>query len=194
MQVVTPAEHALQSAHSLWNLRQFGLAPKHRGMSALADLWRRLRGPNWRPARWGLAALVAIQLLGLNIAAWQQRRTLESKRDAMAELLRSAHPQVRAVLDAPMQMQRETDALRAAAGRSGDTDLETILGVVAAAWPEGQAPLTTLKFDNGRLSFGAAGWPEAQLAQFRAQLAGAGWELASNNGVLTISRASRTST
>jgi hypothetical protein len=45
-----------------------------------------------------------------------------------------------------------------------------------------------LRFDNGRLSFAAGGWPEAQIAQFRAQLARSGWELAANNGVLTISR------
>jgi general secretion pathway protein L len=103
-------------------------------------------------------------------------------------LLRSTHPQVRAVLDAPVQMQRETDALRAAAGRSSDTDLETVLGVAAAAWPDGQPPIATLKFDNGQLSFGAGGWPEAQVTQFRARLANSGWDLASSNGVLTVSR------
>jgi general secretion pathway protein L len=85
-------------------------------------------------------------------------------------------------------MQRETDSLRAAAGKSGDSDLETVLGVAAATWPDGQPPLATLRFDNGRLSFAAGGWPEAQIAQFRAQLARSGWELAANNGVLTISR------
>jgi len=109
-------------------------------------------------------------------------------RAAQVALLQSTFPQVRAVLDAPVQMQRETDTLRSAAGKVGDSDLETILGIVAAAWPEGQPPLATLKFDNGRLSFAAAGWPEAQVAQFRAHLTGSGWELGSNNGVLTISR------
>ena len=68
-----------------------------------------------------------------------------------------------------------------------------MLGVVAAAWPEGQAPVATLKFDNGRLSFATGGWPEAQMAQFRAQLAGGGWELTSNNGVVTVSRGGKAS-
>jgi len=187
VQVVTPAEHALQSAHSLWNLRQFGLAPKHRGMSALADLWRRLRGPNWRPARWGLAALVAIQLLGLNIAAWQQRRTLESKRDAMAELLRSAHPQVRAVLDAPAQMQRETDALRAAAGRAGEEDLESALQAAASAWPQ-QQPVQTLGYEGGRLSLATPAWTAPQIARFREAVEPAGWRVEAADGRLTMSR------
>jgi len=187
--VLTDEQRMLQAARSLWNLRQFDLAPRHRGMLALRNAWRRFRSAAWRPVRWGLIAMVALQVLGLNLWAWHQQRQLDGKRDAMTQLLRSTHPQVRAVLDAPVQMQRETDSLRTAAGRSGDADLETLLGVAAAAWPDGQPPLATLKFDNGRLSFAAAGWAEAQTAQFRAQLAGGGWELASNNGVLTISRA-----
>ena len=39
------------------------------------------------------------------------------------------------VLDAPLQMQRETEALRAAAGQAGDNDLEALMGAVATAWP-----------------------------------------------------------
>jgi len=191
--VLSDEERLLQAIRSLWNLRQFDLAPRHRGALAVRDAWRRFRSSAWRPVRYGLVALAVLQVLGLNLWAWHQQRQVDGKRAAMVQLLRTTYPQVRAVLDAPMQMVRETDALRAAAGQSGEADLETVLGVVAAAWPEGQAPLPTLKFENGRLSFGAAGWAEAQLAQFRAQLGGAGWDLTSNNGVLTVSRASKTS-
>jgi general secretion pathway protein L len=186
--VLSDEERLLQAARSLWNLRQFDLAPRHRGALAARDAWRRFRSSAWRPVRYGLVALVALQVLGLNLWAWHQQRQLDAKRAAMVQLLRTTHPQVRAVLDAPVQMQRETDTLRTAAGKSGVADLETLLGVAAAAWPDGQPPLATLKFDNGRLSFAASGWAETQIAQFRAQLAGSGWDLASNNGVLTISR------
>jgi len=186
--VLSDEQRMLQAARSLWNLRQFELAPRHRGALALREAWRRFRSTAWRPVRWGLVALVAAQVLGLNLWAWQQQRQIDARRLAATQLLRSTYPQVRTVLDAPVQMQRETDTLRSAAGKVGDSDLETILGIVAAAWPEGQPPLATLKFDNGRLSFAAAGWPEAQVAQFRAHLTGSGWELGSNNGVLTISR------
>lgn len=186
--VLSDEQRLLQAARSLWNLRQFELAPRHRGTLAVRDAWRRFRSSAWRPVRYGLVTLVALQVLGLNLWAWHQQRQVDTKRAAMVQLLRTTHPQIRAVLDAPVQMQRETEALRSAAGKSGDADLETVLGVAAAAWPEGQAPMATLKFDNGRLSFAAGGWPEAQIAQFRAQLAGGGWDVASSNGVLTISR------
>jgi general secretion pathway protein L len=186
--VLGEEERMLQAVRSLWNLRQFDLAARHRGTLALRNAWRRFRGTAWRPARYGLVALVALQVLGLNLWAWHQQSQIEARREAMTQLLRATHPEVRTVLDAPVQMQRETDRLRSAAGRSGDTDLETLLGAAATAWPEGQPPLASLKFENGRLSFTASGWSDAQVGQFRAQLAAGGWELASANGALTLSR------
>lgn len=186
--VLSPAEHALQAARSLWNLRQFSLAPKHRGMSALRDLNRRLLGTAWRPARWGLAGLFAVQVLGLNLAAWQQRSELQAKRSAMEGLLRSAHPQVRAVLDAPVQMQRETDALRVAAGRPGEGDFEAALQAAASAWPP-QQPVQTLAYEGGRLSLATPGWNDAQITGLSEALTAAGWIVEAVDGRITLSRA-----
>ena len=187
--VLGDEQRALQAVRSLWNLRQFDLAARHRGTLALRSAWRQFRGSAWRPVRWGLVALVALQVVCLNLWAWHQQRQVDGRRDAMVQLLRTAHPQVRAVLDAPVQMQRETDALRSAAGRAGDSDLETALGAIAAVWPEGQPPLNNLRFDNGKLSFAAAGWAEPQIAQMRSQLAAAGWEMGTTNGVISVNRA-----
>ena len=186
--VLTDEQRMLQAVRSLWNLRQFDLAPRHRGVLALRSAWRRFRSATWRPVRYGLITLAVLQVVGLNLWAWHQQRQIESKRAAMTQLLRTTHPQLRTVLDAPVQMQRETDVLRAAAGKPGDGDLEPLLGVAAAAWPDGQPALQTLRFDNGRLSFAAGGWSDAQIAQFRGQLGTSGWDVASNSGVLTISR------
>ena len=64
-------------------------------------------------------------------------------------------------------MRRETEALRAAAGRPGDADLEVLLAAAAAAWPDGQGPVQTLHFEGGHLTLAAAGWADPQIAQFR---------------------------
>ncbi len=191
--VLSDEQRLLRSMRSLWNLLQFDIAPKHRGTVALRDAMRRFRSAGWRPVRWGLAALLALQVVGLNLWGWHQERQITAKRAATVSLLRNAHPQVRAVLDAPAQMVRETDLLRAAAGKTGDSDLETLLAAAAAAWPAGQAPLQTLKFDNGRLMFAAVGWSESQVADFRSQLAGGGWTVAQEGSALTITRPSPTS-
>ena len=106
----------------------------------------------------------------------------------MTDLLRATHPGVRAVLDAPLQMQRETERLRAAAGRVGDTDLEALLAAAAAAWPDGQGPVQTLRFESGQLTLAAPGWAEAQQAQFRERLRGAGYAAEFAEGRLTVTR------
>jgi len=190
--VMTAAERALEAAlegaQADINLRQFDLAARHRGTRALRDLGRRLQGPEWRPVRWGLTGLVAVQLLGLNAWAWQQRQAVTERKEAMVNLLRSTHPGVRAVLDAPVQMERETDRLRAAAGRAGDSDLEALLAAAAGAWPDGQGPVQTLRFESGRLTVAAPGWGEAQLAQFRERLRAAGYAAEAAEGRVTVSR------
>ena len=69
------------------------------------------------------------------------------------------------VSDAPAQMERETERLRAAAGRPGEADLESMLAAAAGAWPDGQGPVSNLRFEPGKLSVAAVGWAEPQVAQ-----------------------------
>jgi general secretion pathway protein L len=188
--VVGEAELARQRLGSSWNLRQFDLAPRHRGASAMREGWRRFLSPAWRPVHVGLAALLVINLVGLNAWAWQQQRALGERKQAMLALLRSTHPQVRAVLDAPLQMARETERLRAAAGQPGDSDIETLLAVAAAAWPDDEPPTGSLQFEPGRLVLAVEAWDDTRLAAFRDQVAPAGWAVSGDGERLTLSRAS----
>ena len=186
--VRSEAEQALAAVRSRWNLLQFDLAPQHRGSMALGKLGRQLLSPAWRPARLGLLGLLVLQVLGLNVMAWQQESRLVSQRAGMDALLRSAHPQVRAVLDAPLQMQRETAALRVTAGVPGDEDFEPLLAATAAAWPDGMPPAAQLRFETGRLSLPATGWAPPQVDQLRTRLRLAGWGLDNTEGRLVIRR------
>ncbi|MEY8875596.1 MAG: type II secretion system protein GspL [Leptothrix sp. (in: b-proteobacteria)] len=182
------AERLLAAAQGSWNLRQFDLAPRHRGATVLRDAWLRWRSPAWQPVRWGLAGLVAAQLIGLNAWAWQQRSELAQRRLAMTNLLRSTHPQVRAILDAPLQMQRETDTLRLAAGRPGESDLETLLQAAASAWPD-SLPVQTLRYENAQLSLGAPTLSAEQTERLRMTLQPTGWRVEGGAGMLTLRRA-----
>ena len=182
------SDRAIGALRSPWNLRQFGLAPRHRGLAVLREALRSVLGPSWRPARWGVAALVAVQLLGLNLAAWQQSTRLATRRAEMTRLLTATHPQVRAVLDPALQMQRETDLLRVAAGRSGEADLEAALQVAASAWGA-HGPVQSLQFEAGSLTLAVPGWSEAEIAALRLRIAPTGWQVQANDGLLTLSRA-----
>lgn len=186
--VSSEADSLLAAARSPWNLRQFSLVSHHRGLRALRDVGKKFMSPGWRPVRWGLVALLALQVVGLNLWAWQQQRALSGRQQAMNDLLRSAHPQVRAVLDAPAQMQRETELMRAAAGRAGDGDLEPMLALAAQAWPLGQPPVQSLRFEAGKLTLPAIGWAPPQIEQFRSRVTAAGVSVDSSEGRLVLSR------
>ncbi|PZP35748.1 MAG: general secretion pathway protein GspL [Roseateles depolymerans] len=189
--VKTPAQRALQVVDSGWDLRQFDFAPRARGAHALRLVSRTLMRKTWRPVRIGLAALVAVQVLGLNLWAWQQHRELNARRDALSATLTEAFPQIRDPLDPPVQMQKNLDLLRANAGSVGEQDLEALLAAAATAWPGDRPPTDALSFEPGRLSVPAQGWNPAQIDNFRSQLQSEGWRLDSSDGRLVISRASK---
>lgn len=185
--VVSIGEHLLQAARSPWNLRQFDLSPRHRGLSALRDGWRHFLQPAWRPVRLGLIGLALVQVVGLNAWAWQQRAQLRQKDADKAALVRQAFPQVQVVRTdvAVLQMQRELDQLRASAGVSGTRDLEVMLQAAASGWPA-QAELKGLRFEPGTLQIESAPLTDDQLAAWRAALSPSGWRVDGNGGNYTI--------
>lgn len=187
--VQTPAQRALAVVDNAWNLRQFELAPRARGVRALRLVSRALMRKAWQPVRIGLAALLAVQLIGMNLWAWHQNREVAARREAITATLTGAFPQVRAILDAPVQMQKQLDLLRASAGAVGEQDLEALLGAAASAWPADRPPTDALAFEPGRLTLPSQGWSPPQIDNFRSQLQSDGWQLDASEGKLTISRA-----
>ena len=186
--VVPDWQPGLQAAASTWELRQFDLAPGHRGLRLGRELWRQYGSPAWRPARLGLAAAVVVNVLGLQVWAWQQQQAVRAAQQAQVALLKSAHPQVRVVLDAPLQMQRELERLRQAAGQPGEADLEAALSAAAAAWPAGLAPPQALRYERGRLTLSTSGLGATQVAAMGEHLQPQGWTVAAAGGALTLTR------
>jgi general secretion pathway protein L len=191
VRVMAPGQRLLQAARSLWNLRQFDLARRNRGVRALRDSARKFFSPAWRPVRWGLATLVVAQILGLNLWAWHQRGAIESRQQAMQGIVRSAFPNANPQdiqRDAEAVMQREAQALRTLAGKPGETDLEPMLQAAASAWPADRPPVETIRFEPGRLTLSATGWTDEQIAQFRSLLRPGGWAVETAEGRLVMSR------
>jgi general secretion pathway protein L len=176
----------LKIAESRWNLRQFDMAPRHRTAAWLRDVGREFRSPAWRVTRQGLIGLALVNLVGLNAWAWMLQDQVAAQRQKIVSVLQQAHPQVRAILDAPVQMRRENEALRATAGKNGDTDLETLLSVAASAWPE-QSAVQTLRYDGRQLQLDAPTLAPAQVDHLRDTLRSAGWQVESaSSGQVTL--------
>ena len=185
---LTRGQRALAALSGPWDLRQFDLARRARGFERLRHAWYTFNTRAWRPVRWGLAALIVVQVLGINLRAWQERHELKERRAALDTTLRDAFPKIGGILDASLQMQREIDTLRTAAGREGTNDLGPMLAAAAAAWPEHGSPVDSLHFEPGRLTLSSKGLNGAQIEQLRTRLASDGWSLDVTSGRLILSR------
>jgi len=189
VQSQSPGEHLLQSARSMWNLLQFELTPRSKGWQVITDQWRQFRSPQWRPVRAGLLALVAVQVIGLNAWAWHQQREIKARKAEMTTLLSEAHPQIRVVLDPMVQMQRETESVRAMAGQLGGQDMEVYMQAVASAWV-GEQPAKGLIYDGSSLVVGVPPeWSPSDLDQFGSRMRTAGFTVELGDGQLTLRRA-----
>ena len=136
-------QQRVQAALSNWDLAQFDLmnSSRTRTWKRLATGWNGFASsPRWRPVRLGLLALLAINLLGLNVWAWQEQAHLKAQRLAINAVLTRTFPSVQVVVDAPVQMERALQALQQASGTASGRDLETMLGVLGAVAPNGMAP------------------------------------------------------
>jgi general secretion pathway protein L len=149
----TAAQRALTAAASTWDLAQFDLLRSRRARTRKRlSSWGTslMQAPQWKPARWAVIALVVINLGGLQAWAWKEQSALSAKRGAIREILTSTFPDVRVVVDAPLQMQRSLANLQRQNGAASGADMEEMLGRFQTAAPEIPAP-TAIEFIAGEL-------------------------------------------
>jgi general secretion pathway protein L len=157
----------LRASQSSWDLAQFDLQNNSRSRS-----WKRvttlagslLRAPRWRAARWATVGLIAVNLAGLNAWAWSERSSVEAKRTAIKEVLTSTFPQVKVVVDAPVQMARELALLRQGAGAASNTDFDSLLTAVGNLGAGGTAP-SAIDYAANEIRIKGLGLSAAQVAQ-----------------------------
>lgn len=162
--VLQPAgQRWLRAAQSRWDLAQFDLlrSGRTRFFKRLAATLSILRSPAWRPARWAALTLLLAQLVGLNAWAWRERSQLQARQEAIKSVLTRNFPQVKVVIDATLQMEREVASLRRATGAPSPADLESMLGALAQVAPERQA--SSLRFDRQGLQVGGLGLSDTQI-------------------------------
>jgi general secretion pathway protein L len=146
-----------------------------------------LSAPAWGTARWGAALLILANLVGLNAWAWKERSSLEAKRSQTTQILTQTFPQVKVIVDAPLQMGRELASLRQASGGLGGRDMENLFARFAALAPA--AAPTSIEFNAGELFLKGAGVTSAQLAQMQPQLRSAGLLVRSEGERLIVAEA-----
>ncbi len=126
----------LQSAQSPWELAQFEqrLSGDGEGIKRLRRAWQTFwQTAAWRPARWGLVAILLANVIGLNAWAWQQKSSLDAKRAQLGTLLTKTFPGVKVVVDPQLQMAKEMALLRQATGAISAQNFESILSAFSTS-------------------------------------------------------------
>jgi general secretion pathway protein L len=185
-----PAERWVQAAQSPWDLAQFDLSSssRARAMKKWGTAWSDvLAAPQWRPARWGALLLVALNVIGLNAWAWHERSALDNKRELMRRTLTTTFPNVKVVVDAPAQMEREVAALRQAAGASSGRDLETMLGALTTAAPP-QRAVSGIDYVNGELRVRGMALGSEEARSVAGALKGQGYTGVMNGDALVVTQ------
>lgn len=178
----------LQSARSRWDLAQFEFASstRARALKKIATGWSALlRAPEWRPARWAAVLVLAVNVVGLNAWAWKERSSLDDKRETVRRTLRDTFPQVRTIVDAPVQMEREVALLRQQTGTASARDLDALLAALAAALPDGRAP-AALEYINGQLRAGGLALSSDEVRTVGTRLRGLGYTASAEGALLVI--------
>jgi general secretion pathway protein L len=183
-------ERWVRAAHSDWDLAQFDFSSsgRARAFKRFATLWSDvIAAPEWRPARWGAAVLVVANLVGLNAWAWRERSAIETKREAMQRTLTQTFPNVKVVVDAPVQMEREIAALRQSTGATSGRDLEAMLGSLAVAAPP-QRAITGIDYSNGELRARGLGLGPDEQRNLAAALKSRGYKATQNGDILVVTQ------
>ena len=177
--MLSPGQRLWQAQQTDWDLAQGEWAQGRRQRWArfahelALNLWQ---APRWRPARWGLLALLVLNLVGLQWMAWQQRQLQAQLQKDMAMLLTRSFPAVQVVVDAPLQMAREVQALQRAMGQPNAADLEPMLTSLARALPA-SAQLSSVQYSPGELRWQAPAVTNDRIEAAREPLRQQGYQL-----------------
>jgi len=90
--------------------------------------------------------LLAVQLVGLQVAAWQLNAQVATQKELQKNLLLQTFPKV-TVVDAPLQMAKALSLLQSTAGALTPRDLEHALQAAGLALPAGQS-ITSIDYQG----------------------------------------------
>ena len=186
------AQRALQASQSPWDLAQFDLLnsnsarTRKRWLTAMASL---AQAPRWRAARMALLALLLVNLVGLNAWAWQAQSQVAAQRDAIRDVLSTTFPQVRVVVDAPVQMAREVASLQQTSGVASGRDLEIMLSVFEAVVPANTV-LSAIEFVAGELRMKGLKLTPEEIATMSFKLKPQGYGVSAEGDSLVVKQGS----
>jgi general secretion pathway protein L len=182
----------LFSATSLWELAQFeqSLSGDSQGLKSVIRQWQAFwQSPAWRPARWGLVALLCANIVGLNAWAWQQQVSLSKKRAQLGSILTQSFPSVKTVVDPALQMSREMTLLRQDTGASSLQNFESMLSSLGNQNIAGAAVMmtpTAIEYVANSVNFKNMKFAANELTALQEKLKPMGYTLTQNGETASL--------
>jgi general secretion pathway protein L len=191
--VLQAAQWALQAAQAA-QVQGVDLAQGDLAVSGGGRAWQSFTGllrdlvaaPAWAPWRWGVALALLANVIGLNAWAWKQSAAVQDKRAQMNQLLTQSFANVKVVVDAPLQMQRELATLRQAQGQLSGRDFESIYGRFTGIAGINTAP-SAIDFVANEVQIRGSGLSSSQMDALLPRLQYAGLAVRSEAQALIIS-------
>lgn len=156
VEIATVGHRSLAAARGNWNLAQleFASSGRTRALRSVSGAFNSfLRAPQWRAGRWALGIALIAQVVGLNVWAFKENQSLKAKEAGVRSILQQTFPNVKVIVDAPVQMEREVTQLRQVAGSVSPRDLEPLMAATGVALPPGQVP-AQMEFADAELKLG----------------------------------------
>ncbi len=175
--LVNASERMLAAAATGSNLLQFDLAPRMKGSRVILAAWAQFKSPRYRAIHVGLAALLLIQIIGLNVSAWRAERELQALRAQADRVLQQTFPSVKVVVDPRVQMEREIQLLRQTSGQPGPTDLETWIDLTSGLRGGQAKPLLKVQLSTQGLAMEADEWPQDVVSALQEHARQQGWQV-----------------
>jgi general secretion pathway protein L len=126
-----------------------------------------------------------VQILGLNALAWRQRSLLDAQHASLQAMLQQSFPDVKLVIDAPLQMQRAVDDLARARGVGSDADLGRVFAIIGPLAPKNLG-LNSIEWSGQQLQLQASGLNADSVKPLSAALEARGLQARLQDGLLSI--------
>ena len=152
--LMTPGQHWLSAIANGWDLAQFDFldnAQSRRMKQVQRAASHFLNHSTWRPVRWGLWFVLLSQIVGLNVWAWKTQENWQNQQESWSQQLKDQFPEIRLVVDAPLQMAKEVARLRQGSGQLAPQDLEAMLAAWGQALPPNLPAPTAWRYQTGQL-------------------------------------------